>query len=136
MQLEEEVTQLRAQSECDSLIRELVVQDQVEEAIDEERQQSQRVVGNPIPVLLAPRDGDDEVLSGWIVERSLAGLTLLLDQELPIESVWRIKNARPSCTRPEWVTITIEACLPEGNAFKLDGKFLQHPTWQDMQQFW
>jgi hypothetical protein len=136
LQLEQEVAQFREQSECDALVRELVVHDQVDEAIDEERQQSQRAAGNPIPVLLSPREEDSELLSGWIVERSLAGLTLLLDQELPAASVWRIKNARPSCTRPEWVTITIEACLPEGNSFKLHGKFLQHPTWQDMQQFW
>jgi hypothetical protein len=80
--------------------------------------------GNPIPVRIALTGDDDEAASGWVVERSLGGMTLMLDQEVSPETQVRVRNARPSCTRSSWITATVKQIYQEGNSFKLVCRFV------------
>lgn len=92
--------------------------------------------GNPIPVLIAATAEDDEALSGWVVERSMGGMTLLLDQELPLGTQVRVRNARKTCTRSAWNVVTVKKVEGVGSSFKLICRFTQQPSWEAIQQFW
>jgi hypothetical protein len=88
--------------------------------------------GNPIPVLIAVNGVDEDATSGWVVERSLGGMTLMLDQEVPPGTQVRVRNARPACTRSSWTAATVKQIHPVGSSFKLVCRFVEKPR----QQFW
>jgi len=92
--------------------------------------------GNPIPVLIAVTGVDEDATSGWVVERSLGGMTLMLDQEVPLGTQVRVRNARPACTRSSWTAATVKQIHPVGSSFKLVCRFVEKPSWEQMQQFW
>jgi hypothetical protein len=107
-----------------------------EEAEPDHRKHSFHTSGNPIPVRIAVGGDDNDTVAGWVLERSLGGFTLLLDQEMPVGARVRVRNARPNCLLPTWIGVSIKKCQPEGNSFKLICRFIERPTWEEIQQFW
>jgi eukaryotic-like serine/threonine-protein kinase len=55
-----------------------------------ERRKATRRAGNPVPVRVTPVHGQGEPLSGWVLDRSLGGLGLLVDEALEVGTVMNV----------------------------------------------
>jgi len=101
--------------------------------ITRDRRSAPRRKGNTIEVRL--RLGEmGPVVRGWVVDRSIGGLGLLVDGPVPtgVEA-----GVRP-CTDNEcvpWTTVTICSCRQEGPWFEVGCQFHHVPSWNDMLQF-
>ena len=95
-----------------------------------ERRAAPRRRGNSVEVLFAPAP-NKEPLQGWVVDRSVGGLCLTLEQQVKEGEVWHVKprNAPPSIP---WTPIEVRTCKAEEGSWKVGCRFLQTPQWNVM----
>ncbi len=98
-----------------------------------ERRAAPRRRGNNVEVYLA-EGPDRNKLPAWVVDRSIGGLCLLIDNPVPPGSVWQV---RPR-TAPEsipWTPIEVRTCRPEQGEWEVGCRFVQTPPWNIMLLF-
>jgi hypothetical protein len=93
-----------------------------------ERRATLRRGGNPVAVLITDAEAKERPRYGWVLDRSMGGLGLSVDEpcaEGTILSV-RAANAPPNIA---WVQVEVRSCRPEGASWDLGCRFLRTPSW-------
>ncbi len=90
-----------------------------------ERRIASRRGGNPRDLLIDTNLA--EPLQGWILNRSVGGLSVCCSQAVAVGSVIKVKPVG-SVTAP-WVEVEIKSCLPVGDQWQLGCAFLRTPPY-------
>lgn len=101
--------------------------------ITRDRRVAPRRKGNTIQihVRLTP---EAEPIIGWVLDRSIGGLGILLDQPLDPGLPVQVRSRTASETTP-WIEATVRSCRPEGSQYEVGLQFIHIPSWNLMLQF-
>ncbi len=97
-----------------------------------ERRQSARRAGNIVSVQV--RRGAGELLSGWILDRSIGGLGLLMDEEIAVDTALYVRPTAASEDTP-WIKAEARYSVSMGGSYRLGCRFVNNPTWQQLRVF-
>jgi hypothetical protein len=93
-----------------------------------ERRASLRRGGNPVAVLISDAETKMAPFQGWVLDRSMGGLCLSVDQEVSQGTVLSVRAANAPAN-VAWVQVEVKNCRQEGDAWELGCQFLRTPTW-------
>ncbi len=99
-----------------------------------DRRSSVRRGGHPVTVLLADPEEKAPPQSGWVVDRSVGGLCLMVPQPVPIGSFWKARPAEAPRTTPP-VLVEIRTCVAAGAEWKLSCRFDKTPSYAVLLMF-
>ncbi|MBI3412100.1 MAG: hypothetical protein HY040_27530 [Planctomycetes bacterium] len=99
-----------------------------------EQRQTLRRDGNPTEVYLAPPGYKDRPSRGWIVDRSLGGIGLMVNDEVKIGTVLSILPVKaPEMTH--WVDIEVKSCRPTSEGWEIGCQFVKTPPFSILLMF-
>jgi hypothetical protein len=98
-----------------------------------ERRQSSRRAGNIVSVQVRKAAGG-EMLSGWILDRSIGGLGLLMDEEVADDTVVFVRPTSAPEDTP-WIKAESRYCVAIGSSYRMGCRFVTNPTWQQLRVF-
>jgi hypothetical protein len=93
-----------------------------------ERRGTFRREGTPIEVLISDAEVTEEPVRGWVLDRSMGGLRLLLDDGVASGLVLALKPRQAPPGTP-WVRVEVCSCKKEGDGFEAGCKFVRTPPW-------
>lgn len=98
-----------------------------------ERRSAIRRSGNLVSILLSRDQTQEKTSSGWVLDRSLGGLGLLVDVPAQTGDVLLV---RPT-TSPDspWVPVEVRYCQPLGSSWRLGCRFVGQPSWEQVRLF-
>ncbi len=99
-----------------------------------DRRSSTRRGGHPVTVQLADPDEKASAQSGWVVDRSVGGLCLMVPQPVPIGSYWKVRPAEAPRTTPP-VLVEVRTCVAAGAEWKLNCRFDKTPSYAVLLMF-
>lgn len=93
-----------------------------------EKRASARRSGNPIEIYLAARERIHPPMHAWVVDRSIGGLRIRVEQQVASGTILR---ARPRQAPPgaPWVEIEVKSCSRDGTDWQIGCAYLQPPSW-------
>ena len=100
---------------------------------DPDRRGAPRRKGNRIAVFLTD-DPDREPLQGWVVDRSMGGLCVMVDKPLATGIILNIRPRKAPQTAP-WIPIQIRSCRADEGEWEIGCKFVGTPQWNDLLLF-
>ena len=98
-----------------------------------DRRSAPRRKGNRVEVHLTD-DSKRPPLIGWVVDRSMGGLCLIVENPLAEGIVLKVRPQRAPQTAP-WAEIEIRSCRAEGGDWEVGCRFLKTPQWNDLLLF-
>lgn len=98
-----------------------------------DRRTAPRRKGNRVEVFIAD-DSKKNPVQGWVVDRSMGGLCLIVDSALTEGSVLNVRPRLAPQTAP-WTAIEIRSCRPDGGEWEVGCRFLKQPQWNDLLLF-
>jgi len=95
-----------------------------------ERRAAVRRGGKPTKVYIAHSDSPDELFQGWVVDRSMTGLCLLVSSEVAEGSVLTVRTIDAPRETP-WVQVKVKRCTAhnETEAWELGCQFVRTPPY-------
>ena len=93
-----------------------------------ERRSTTRRKGNPVEVLITDAEAEAEPWRGWVVDRSMGGLCLLLHDEVASGSTLGIKPRSAPPATP-WVQLEVRSCKKERAGYQVGCQFVRTPPW-------
>jgi hypothetical protein len=99
-----------------------------------ERRSTPRRKGNPVSVAIADGEDEADTIQGWVVDRSLGGLRLLVDASVPAGTVLNVRPIKAAPSFP-WVQVRVKSCYPERKSWNLGCQFVRKMSWEQLQQF-
>lgn len=99
-----------------------------------ERRAAARRKGNHVEILLSNEEGTAEPTRGWVVDRSMGGLMLLLSEPADLGSILSIKP-RHSPPGTPWVRVEIRTCTKSQEHYEIGCQFQRTPPWSVMLLF-
>jgi hypothetical protein len=93
-----------------------------------ERRAAVRRGGKPTKVYISYADSPDELFLGWVVDRSMTGLGLLVSQEVEEESLLMVRTVHAPKESP-WVQVTVMRCTPHEENWELGCQFVRTPPY-------
>jgi hypothetical protein len=97
------------------------------------RSAPRRAAGNRVEVFLTT-DAQVTPMLGWVVDRSVGGLCLSVEEPLSEGTILNIRPRKAPQTAP-WLTIEIRSCRPDGSTWEVGCRFVQPPQWNDLLLF-
>lgn len=79
----------------------------------QEQRKSFRRRGNPIEVLFTPEDEPQQPERGYVLDRSVGGLRVMMAREVPPGTLLSVRPVNVSPMIP-WVQIEVRNCVPSG----------------------
>jgi hypothetical protein len=101
------------------------------EGITRERRATPRRKGNLVEVVLVGEEGS---VAGWVVDRSIGGLCLLLEQKVSAGATYKVR-ARAAAETTPWAPIVVKHCCPDGDLWEAGCQFPHTPNWNVLLQF-
>lgn len=95
-----------------------------------DRRSAPRRIGNRIEVFVAD-DSKKPPLHGWVVDRSMGGLCLVVEKPLTEGAVLNVRPRLAPQTAP-WMAIEIRSCRPEGDEWEVGCRFIKPLQWNDL----
>jgi hypothetical protein len=93
-----------------------------------ERRVAARRKGNHVEVLVTDAEIQGEPVLGWVVDRSLGGLCLLLSEELSEGTIVSVKPRQHPPGTP-WVKVQVRKCKRDADGFEIGCQFERVPPW-------
>lgn len=100
---------------------------------DPDRRSAPRRKGNQIEVYLTDDSKRSPILA-WVVDRSMGGLCLIVEQPLKEGIVLNARPRQAPQTAP-WTAVEIRSCRPDGGEWEVGCRFLKTPQWNDLMLF-
>lgn len=97
-----------------------------------ERRATPRRKGNPVPVYMS--SGEGVTSRGWVVDRSLGGLRLMVDEARGPGTVLGVRPVKVHDDFP-WVQVRVKNCYAERKSWNLNCQFMEKISGEDLQQF-
>jgi hypothetical protein len=93
-----------------------------------ERRATLRRGGNPVAVLIADAEARERPRYGWVLDRSMGGLGLSVDEPVSEGTILSVRaaNAPPNIA---WVQVAVRSCRQEGASWDLGCQFVRTPSW-------
>jgi hypothetical protein len=101
--------------------------------VTRDRRAAPRRKGNPVEVQLDKGAGD-KLIIGYVLNRSVGGLCLLLDEPLPEKALAKIRPKGGSELTP-WTDVTVQYCRQDGIQYEAGCQFHHTPNWSLLLQF-
>jgi hypothetical protein len=100
-----------------------------------ERRVAPRRGGNPIPILVSDAKAEVEPVRGWVLDRSIGGLGLELEEEgeVDIGTVLSVRPAEGSSV--PWIKVEVRTCRKMGSAWRLGCQYLRPPSADILMRF-
>jgi hypothetical protein len=83
------------------------------------------VPGNPEPV----------EASGWVKDRAMGGLCLVVNRELLPGTVIKVRPRPTQTISPPWTPVTVRSCRGSNGEFELGCQFHHTPSWNVLLMF-
>ncbi|HEY7330234.1 MAG TPA: PilZ domain-containing protein [Gemmataceae bacterium] len=99
----------------------------------ERRAAPRRKAGSRVEIYLTD-DTKKKLLPGWVVDRSMGGLCLNVEEPLDEGTILNIRPRKAQQTAP-WLSIEIRSCRPNGPSWEVGCRFLKSPQWNDLLLF-
>jgi hypothetical protein len=100
--------------------------------VNRERRAAPRRKGGCAEAEVAP-GGDGLPLYGWVLDRSVGGLCLLLDRPLAAGAAIQV---RPRCREPlPWCAAAVRSCRPAHGGWEAHVEFARTPRWNVLALF-
>jgi hypothetical protein len=99
-----------------------------------ERRTALRRAGNPVEVFVAWPGGEANPAQGWVLDRSVGGLCLMLDREAPPGTPLKVLT----CSAPRgtpWTEVEVKSCRPQDKGWEIGCQFVKTPSWNVMLLF-
>ena len=87
-----------------------------------------------IAALIADVDGLQDPCRAWIMDRSLGGLCLAVEEPVEQGTVLRVRAAAAPARTP-WVQATVRHCRQKADVWELGCEFVRTPSWDVLLQF-
>ncbi len=100
---------------------------------DPDRRAAPRRRGSRVEVYLADEAKTKQVI-GWVIDRSMGGLCLLVEQPLDEGSALKVRPRSAPQTAP-WLSIEVRSCRADGTEWEVGCRFLNPPQWNDLLLF-
>ncbi len=98
-----------------------------------ERRTAPRRRGNSVEIFFAPAP-NQEPLHAWVLDRSVGGLCVGLEQPIQQGEVWHVKPRNAPASTP-WTPVEVRSCKPEEGSWEIGCRFLQTPSFNVMLLF-
>lgn len=99
-----------------------------------ERRVAARRGGHPVTVDLHDPDEAQPMQHGWVMDRSVSGLCLMVPNALPIGSFWKVRPSNAPQTTPP-VRVEVINCAADGAEWKLGCRFEKTPNYAILLMF-
>ncbi len=93
-----------------------------------ERRVAARRKGNHVGILVTDPEAQGEPVFGWVVDRSLTGLCLMLSEEVAPETILSVKPRQHPPATP-WVKVRVRNCKRDPDGFEIGCEFERVPAW-------
>jgi hypothetical protein len=93
-----------------------------------EKRSSPRREGNPIAVHVTSADGRAQPVTALVLNRSIGGLRLFLDNEVAVGKFLSVRPSDAPRTTP-WVQVEVRYCREVAHHFEVGCQFLRTPSW-------
>jgi hypothetical protein len=100
------------------------------QGLTRDRRAAPRRKGNIVEVELCI-GADRQLMRGWVLDRSIGGLCLLVDQPVASGTVLRVRPRNAAAAVP-WMEVTTCSCREEGDRFELGCQFHHTPNWSHL----
>ena len=100
----------------------------------DEHRKSPRRGGNPVEIYLARPADKNHPKRGWVLDRSIGGLCLWVNEELATDSVWAVLPINASEMTP-WIDVEIVHCRAKDKGFEVGCRFIKAPPSLILMQF-
>jgi hypothetical protein len=100
---------------------------------DPDRRGAPRRRGNLIEVYLLD-DANRPPLHGWVADRSMGGLCVIVDKPLAEGTVFNVRPCKAPQTAP-WTPIQVRSCRADQGEWEVGCKFVGTPQWNDLLLF-
>jgi len=110
-----------------------VVNDNFLQGITRERRGAPRRSGSSVEVQLLMGQNQDPI-PGWVLDRSIGGLGILTDQELPNGAILKVRPKSAGEATP-WTDVTVRSCRRDGSRYEVGFQFHRTPNWSVLLQF-
>jgi hypothetical protein len=84
--------------------------------------------GNPVAVLLSEKDSGRPPMHGWVIDRSMGGLCLTVDEAIPVGTALTVRAIKAPSAAPG-VDVEVKSCRRGTEAWELGCQFLKTPPW-------
>jgi hypothetical protein len=92
-----------------------------------ERRAAPRRKGNCVEVVVV-EEPVKPAMDGWVRDRSVGGLCLLLDQPVPEGRELQVRPRNTTTTLP-WTAVEVRSCRPGEDGFELHCRFIKTPEY-------
>jgi hypothetical protein len=99
-----------------------------------ERRSASRRGGHAVTVEMNDPDEKQSQQHGWVVDRSIGGLCLMVPSAVPVGSIWKVRPSEAPRTTPP-VRVEVKTCIPEGHEWKLGCQFERVPSYAVLLMF-
>jgi PilZ domain-containing protein len=135
-----------ATADLDYLLEHSILPDTLERSRDDsdpfsqgsetERRKAPRRRGNPVAILLADEEPDSEPVEGYVIDRSLGGLGVELDDPVNVEP-GMVLTVRPrrGAEHTAWTRVVVRSYEKLGANHRLGCQFTRPPNSQTMLHF-
>lgn len=93
-----------------------------------ERRISVRRTGAPVEVFISDAEAATDPVRGWVEDRSMGGLCLLVEKEVPVGTVLSIMACHAPSGTP-WTKVEVKTCREADGSWELGCQFLRTPSW-------
>jgi hypothetical protein len=93
-----------------------------------ERRTAARRGGNPIEALITDAEATAEPVRGWVTDRSMGGLCLLLSEEVGPGTILSVKPRNSPPATP-WVQVEVRSCKKDRSGYEVGCMFVRTPPW-------
>jgi hypothetical protein len=104
------------------------VHDPFEHGSISEQRQGVRRKGNPIEVLISDAEAEEAPVRGWVLDRSVNGLCLLVDEEIAVGTVLSVKPRQSPPGMP-WIRAEVRNCKKDNTGYQAGCQFVSTPPW-------
>ena len=99
-----------------------------------DRRAATRRAGHAVTVEMNDPDDKRPQQHGWVVDRSVGGLCLMVPSAVPVGSVWKVRPSDAPRTTPP-VRLEVKTCVPDGHDWKLGCQFEKNPSYAVLLMF-
>jgi PilZ domain-containing protein len=99
-----------------------------------ERRGAARRKGNPVEILISDAEATKEAARACVVDRSMGGLCLLLNEPVEPGTVVSIKPVNGPQATP-WVQVEVRSCKKDSSVYEVGCQFVRTPAWAVMLLF-
>lgn len=99
-----------------------------------ERRVAVRRKGIPVEVILSDAEAVREIGRASVIDRSMGGLCLLLNDTVELGTIFSVKPANAPPATP-WVQVEVRSCKKDRSGFEVGCQYVRTPAWAVMLLF-